>query len=121
MDGREAMVTPERTLLSTLRRDSLDMVDTPSVPKKSPMREEKLLFRGLGALRRRGRGGFREFDTPDVFVRWEAENADLIGFGGADLADPDNTETGCSPTAAAVSGSSTRPMSLSDWRRKTQT
>src|SRR6266478_2868734 len=96
------MVAPERTLLSTLRRETLDMVDTESVPKKSPMREEKFLFRGLGALR--GCGGFGEFDAPDVFFRLEAENADLIGFGGADLADPDDTETGFAPAAADFDG-----------------
>src|SRR5260370_40122920 len=98
------MVAPERTLLSALRRDSLDMVAKQSVPKKSPMREEKLFFRGLGALRRRGRGGFGKFDAPDVFFRLEAENADLIGFGGADLADPDDTETGFPPAAAGFHG-----------------
>src|SRR6202521_6459131 len=98
------MVAPERTLLSTLRRDSLDMADTQSVPKKSPLREEKLFFGGLGAFRRRGRGGFGEFDPPDVFFRLEAENADLIGFGAAALADPDDTETGFAPAAADFDG-----------------
>ncbi len=68
------------------------------------MREKKLLFRGLGALRRRDYGGFGEFDAPDVFFRLEAENADLIGFGGADLADPDDTETGFAPAAADFDG-----------------
>ncbi len=68
------------------------------------MREKKLLFRGLGALRRRDCGGLGEFDAPDVFFRLEAENADLIGFGGADLADPDDTETGFAPAAADFDG-----------------
>src|SRR5260370_10565408 len=87
-DGREAMVAPERTLLSTLRRDSLDMVDTQSVPKKSLMLEEKLFFGGLGSLRRRGRDCFREFDAPDVFFGFEAGGADVVGLRGGDLAVP---------------------------------
>jgi len=33
-DGSEAMVAPERAVLSTLRRDSWDMAATQSVPKK---------------------------------------------------------------------------------------
>src|SRR5258708_9219856 len=103
-DGREARVAPERTLLSTLRRDSLDMADTQSVPKKSLMSGEKLVFRGLGALRRRGSSGFGEFDAPDVFFGLEAQDADLIGFGGADLADPDDTETGFAPESAGFDG-----------------
>src|SRR2546429_7258559 len=41
-EGREAMVAPERTLLSTLRRESLDMVDTQSVPKKRDRKSTRL-------------------------------------------------------------------------------
>src|SRR2546421_9734476 len=85
------MVAPERTLLSTLRRESLDMVDTQSVPKKSPMREEKLLFRGLGALRRRGCGGFRGVGTPDGLFLFEAEKTGLGWSGGAEPAGSDDT------------------------------
>src|SRR5260370_41086476 len=94
------MVAPERTLLSTLRRDSLDMVETQSVPKKSLMLEEKLFFGVLGSLRRRGRDCFREFDAPDVFFGFEAVDADVIGFGGANMADPDDTEASFAPEAA---------------------
>src|SRR5712692_4049931 len=103
-DGREARVAPERTLLSTLRRDSLDMVDAQSVPEKSLVREEKLFFRRLRTLRRRGCAGFGEFDAPDVFFGLEAVDADLTGFGGADMADPDDTETGFAPTATDFDG-----------------
>src|SRR6266849_10206708 len=103
-DGREARVAPERTLLSTLRRESLDMVDAQSVPEKSLMREEKLLFRGLGVLRSQGRAGFGEFDTPDVFFGLEAVDADLTGFISANMADPDDPETGFAPTAADFDG-----------------
>src|SRR2546429_9517255 len=39
-----------------------------------------------------------------IFFRLEAENADLVGLGGADLADPDDTETGFAPTAADFDG-----------------
>ncbi len=98
------MVAPERTLLSTLRRDSLDMVDTQSVPKKSLMLEEKLFFGVLGSLRRRGRDCFREFDAPDVFFGFEAVDADVIGFGGANMADPDDTEASFAPEAAYFDG-----------------
>ena len=35
MEGREVMATPEITLLSTLRRVSLDILDRQSVPEKS--------------------------------------------------------------------------------------
>jgi len=52
---------------------SLGMVDTQSVPKKSPMREEKIIS-GLdlgGGLRR-----FREFGRARCLFRLQAENAD---------------------------------------------
>src|SRR5260370_8330267 len=68
------------------------------------MLEEKLFFRGLGILRRRGRGGFGEFDAPDVFFGFEAVDADVIGFGGANMADPDDTEAGFAPEAADFDG-----------------
>src|SRR5258708_20315331 len=68
------------------------------------MLEEKLFFRGLGALRRRGRGSFREFDAPDVFFGFEAVDTDLIGFVGANMADPDDTEAGFAPEAADFDG-----------------
>src|SRR5712692_10657709 len=98
------MAAPERTLLSTLRRDSLDMLDTQSVTEKSVVREEKLFHRGLGSLRRRGGGGgFGEFDAPDIFFGLQY-NADLVGFGGADLADPDDAETGFAPEASDFDG-----------------
>ena len=41
------MVAPERTLLSTLRRDSLDMADTESLPKKG-RRGRNYFFGGSG-------------------------------------------------------------------------
>src|SRR6266849_10040017 len=103
-DGREARVAPERTLLTTLRRDSLDMVDAQSVPEKRLKREEKLFFRGLGVLQRHGCAGFGEFDAPDVFFGLEPVDADLAGFGGADMTDPDDTETGFAPAAADFDG-----------------
>src|SRR2546429_3451438 len=99
MDGREAMVTPERTLLSTLRRESLDMVDTQSVPKKSPMREEKLLFRGLGALRRRGCGGFRGVRHPGGFFPLGAGKPAPGWLRGGGPAHPADTGNGLAPTA----------------------
>src|SRR5216683_1675633 len=80
------------------------MVDAQSVPEKSLVREEKLFFRRLRTLRRRGCAGFGEFDAPDVFFGLEAVDADLTGFGGADMADPDDTETGFAPTATDFDG-----------------
>src|SRR5947208_14121272 len=70
------------------------MADTESVPEKSQMWEEKLFFW------RRDQAGFGEFDAPDVFIGLEAEDADLIGLGGADVADPDDAEAGFAPAAA---------------------
>jgi len=49
-DGREARVAPERTVLSMLRRDGLDMVDGQILPKKRLKREEKLFLRHRGTL-----------------------------------------------------------------------
>ncbi len=68
------------------------------------MREKKLFFFGLGALRRRNGGGFREFYAPDVFFGLETVEADLVGFGGADMADPDDAEAGFAPAAADFDG-----------------
>jgi hypothetical protein len=68
------------------------------------MREKKLLLRGLGAFWRRGRGGFGEFDAPDVFFGLKAKDADVIGFGGAYVADPNDTEAGFAPAAADLNG-----------------
>src|SRR6266851_3390917 len=68
------------------------------------MREKKLFFFGLGALRRRNGGGFREFYAPDVFFGLETVEADLVGFGGADMADPDDAEAGFAPAAADIDG-----------------
>jgi hypothetical protein len=53
------MAAAERALLSAVRRDSLDMVDTQSVPEKILMREQKLFFRGPGVLRRPVGDGMR--------------------------------------------------------------
>jgi len=55
-------------------------------------------------LRRRRRSGFGEFDAPDVFIGFKAQYADMIGFGGANLADPDDTEAGFAPAAADFDG-----------------
>jgi len=100
------MVAPERTLLSTLRRESLGMVGhAECTEEKSDEGGGKILFRGFGDFGGGGGcGGFGEFDAPDVFFRLQAENADLIGFGGADLPDPDDTETGFAPAAADFDG-----------------
>jgi hypothetical protein len=51
--GRAAMVAPENAVLSTLRRDSLGMVDTPSVPKKNSERENIFSERLLRPAARR--------------------------------------------------------------------
>jgi len=78
------------------------MLDTQSVTEKSPAREEKLRFRRLGSLRSVV-VGFREFDAPDILLGLP-DDADLIGFGGADLAHPDDSETGFAPEAADFDG-----------------
>ncbi len=79
------------------------MVDTQSLPEKSQRREEKLFFWGLGTLRRRGRGGFGEFNAPDIFLGLQ-DGADLVGFGRADVADPHDAEAGFAPAAADFDG-----------------
>src|SRR5260370_35052677 len=68
------------------------------------MMEKKLFFLGLGALRRRNGGGFWEIYAPDVFFGLETVDADLVGFGGADMADPDDAEAGFAPAAAGFDG-----------------
>src|SRR5258707_13705248 len=68
------------------------------------MMYKKLFFLGLGALRRRNVGGFREFYAPDVFFGLETVDADLVGFGGADMADPNDAEAGFAPAAADFDG-----------------
>ena len=62
------------------------------------MSDEKLPFRGWD------RAGLGKFDAPDVFFGLEAEDADLIGLGGANLADPDDPEAGLAPAAADFDG-----------------
>ena len=78
------------------------MLDTQSVTEKSVVREEKLFFRGLGSLRSLD-GGFGEFDAPDIFFGLQGD-ADLVGFGGADLADPDDAEASFAPEASDFDG-----------------
>src|SRR5260370_2469135 len=68
------------------------------------MMEKKLFFLGFGALRRPNVGGFREFYAPDVFFGLETVDADLVGFGGADMADPNDAEAGFAPAAADFDG-----------------
>jgi hypothetical protein len=58
----------------------------------------ELFLLGLG-----GRG-FGERDVPDIFVGLQGEDANLIGFVGADLADPDNAKTSFAPQAADFDG-----------------
>jgi hypothetical protein len=58
----------------------------------APRRELFLL--GFGAR------GFGKSDMPDIFVGLQGEDAHLIGFVGADLADPDDAKTGFAPEAA---------------------
>src|SRR5712664_3175945 len=90
------MVAHERTLWSTLRRDSLDMVDTQSVPKKSPDEGEEIIISGAWGLAEAGLRRFRGVRRARCLFQ--------IGFGGADLADPDDTETGFAPAAADFDG-----------------
>jgi len=67
------------------------------------MREEKIYFVvwdfGEAGLRR-----FRGVRRARCLFRLQAENADLIGFRGADLPDPHDTETGFTPAAADFDG-----------------
>jgi hypothetical protein len=58
----------------------------------------KLFLSGLG-----GRG-FGKGDVPDIFVGLQGEEANLIGFVGADLADPHDAKTGFAPEAADFDG-----------------
>jgi hypothetical protein len=50
------------------------------------------------------RAGLGKFDAPDVFFGLEAEDADLIGLGATNLADPDDPEAGLTPAAADFDG-----------------
>src|SRR5260370_41577443 len=68
------------------------------------MMEKKLFFLGFGAVRRGNVGGFREFYAPDVFFGLETVDADLVGFGGADMADPNGAEAGFAPAAPDFDG-----------------
>jgi len=77
------------------------MLDTQSVAKKSLAREKKLFFWRLGSLRLLG--GFRDFDAPDIFCGLQ-HDTDLVGFSGANLANPDDAETGFAPQAAHLDG-----------------
>src|SRR5882762_3263339 len=64
---------------------------------------DSLFLGSLGVLRRPGCGGSGEFDTPDIFFGLQ-DDADLIGFGGAELANPNDTETGLTPESADFYG-----------------
>jgi len=65
------------------------------------VREEKLFFWRLGSLRLPG--GLRGFDAPDIFFGLQ-HDTDLVGFSGANLADPHDAETGFAPEAAHFDG-----------------
>src|SRR5882762_4332938 len=100
--GREARVAPERTVLTASRRDSLDIGGQGDFIEEKP-EKGKLFFRRHGVLGSRSRGGFGEFDAPDIFFRFQ-DHSGLIGFGCADVADPDDAETRFAPQAADFDG-----------------
>src|SRR5947207_15698653 len=103
-DGREARVAPERTVLSMLRRDGLDMVDGQILPKKRLKREEKLFLRQRRPLGgRRCAGSLGEFNARDIFFRLQ-DYSGLIGFGRPAVADPDDAEASLGPEAAHFDG-----------------
>ena len=56
-----------------------------------------------------------KLDVPNVLALIEGEETDLIGFGGADLTDPDDAETGFAPEAAdfeRLTGRSKKPDTI---------
>src|SRR5258707_12094217 len=71
-------------------------------PDRRAARDSLFLGR-LGALRSPDPGGSGKFDAPDIFLGLQ-DDADLIGFGGADLANPNDAETGFTPEAADFYG-----------------
>src|SRR5437660_8113087 len=97
--GMEATAAPAAAVLRILRRDSLDMVDRQSLPEKRLPTQKKLFFCGLGVGRgrRRWRRSFGELNAPNIFFSLETHDANLIGFAGANVADPHDSKSGFSP------------------------
>src|SRR5713101_6579381 len=66
--------------------------------------QDGLLFGRLGVFRRWSRSRLGERNAPDIFFGLQAEEANLIRLGGADLADPNNAKARFAPEAADFDG-----------------